>query len=80
MAADVLHRTLGDHFAAKASRAGAQIDDVVGRLDGLFVVLDDDDRVAQVAETAQRGQQALVVPLMQADAGLVQDVEHAHEP
>ena len=39
-------------------------------------MLDDDDGVAQVAELFQRLDEALVVALVQADAWLVEDVEH----
>ena len=42
-------------------------------------MLDDDHRVAEVAQAAQRHEQALVVALVQADRGLVEDVEHAGE-
>ena len=35
------------------ARAGAEVDQVVGRLDHLAVVLDQDQRVAQVAEVPQ---------------------------
>ena len=35
--------------------------------------------VAQVAQPAQRAEEALVVALVQPDARLVEDVEHAHE-
>ena len=76
----VVDRALRDHLAAEAAGARAEVDDVVGRLDGVRVVLHHDDRVAQVAQPAQGRQQTLVVALMQADARLVQDVEHAHEP
>ena len=47
--------------------------------DRLLVVLHHDHRVAQVAQPAQRAEQALVVPLVQADARLVEDVEHADQ-
>ncbi len=39
--------------AARLARAGAEVDEVVGRLDHLAVVLDEDQRVAQVAEVLQ---------------------------
>ena len=42
-------------------------------------MLDDDDGVADVAQVLEGLQQAVVVALVQADGGLVQDVEHAHE-
>ena len=56
------------------------VDDVVGRADRLLVVLDDDDRVAEVAEPQQRLDEPLVVPLVEADRRLVEDVEDADEP
>ena len=59
--------------------AGADVDDVVGEAHGLLVVLDDDDRVAEVAQAQERLDEAVVVALVQADAGLVEDVEHADE-
>ena len=43
-------------------------------------MLDDQDRVAQVAEADEGINEAAVVALVQADGGLVQDVEHAHQP
>ena len=80
MPQDVLDGAFGDHFAAEAPRARAEVDDVVGRRDRLGVVLDDDHRVAEIAQPAKRGEQPLVVALVQTDARLVEDVEHAHEP
>ena len=43
-------------------------------------MLHDDHGVPQVAQTLQGGDEPLVVALVQSDGGLVQDVEHAHEP
>ena len=57
--------------------AGAEIDDVVGAADGFFVVLDDEHGVAEVAQVFERGEQALVVAMVQTDGGLVENVEHA---
>ena len=48
--------------------------------DGVLVVLHDHHGVAQVAQALQRGDEPLVVALVQPDGGLVQNVEHAHEP
>ena len=53
---------------------------MIGASDGVLVMLHDDHGVAQVAQPAERAEQSLVVPLMQADAGLVEDVEHADQP
>ncbi len=66
-------------FAAAHARAGAEVDDVVGRPHRVFIVLDDDDRVAQVAQAGERGEQPLVVARVQADRRFVEDVEHADQ-
>ena len=63
--------------AAQAAGAGAEIDHVIGALNGFGIVLDHQHRVAHVAQTRQRVEQAVVIARMQADGGLVQHVEHA---
>ena len=68
-----------DDLAAVLARARADVDDVVGDPDRLLVVLDDDHRVAEVAQPHQRLDEALVVALVQADRRLVEHVEHADE-
>ena len=76
---DVVGRALRDDLAAVDAGAGADVDHVVGLHDRVLVVLDDDDRVADVAQVLERAEQALVVALMQADRRLVEHVEHAGE-
>jgi hypothetical protein len=61
-------------------RARADVDDPVGVLDGVLVVLDDDQRVAEVAQPLERLDQPAVVALVQPDRRLVEDVEHADQP
>ena len=46
----LLQRALDDDLAAVLARARPDVDDVVGDADGLLVVLDDDHRVAEVAQ------------------------------
>ncbi len=58
---------------------GADVDDIIRLADGVLVVLDDDDGVAEIAEVAERVEQAGVVALVEADRRLVQHVEHAGE-
>ena len=57
--------------------ARAEVDDPVGLLHRLVVVLDHHHRVADVAQVLERRQQLLVVALVQADRGLVQHVDDA---
>ena len=72
-------RALGDHSPAMHPRAGADVDDMVGQFDGVLVVLDDDHRIAEVAQVQQGIEQPLVVALVQTDGGLVQHIHHAHQ-
>ena len=67
-------------LAAVLARAGADVDDPVGGADGVLVVLDDDQRVAQVAQPDQRLDEPAVVALVQPDGRLVEHVEHADQP
>ena len=55
--------------------ARTDVDDVVGDPDGLFVVLDHDDRVPEVAQAQEGVDELAVVPLVQPDGGLVQHVQ-----
>ena len=71
----------GDHdLAPMTAGARPQVDHVVRRADRFLVVLHHQHGVAQVAQVPQGREQPLVVPVVQPDRGLVQDVEHAHEP
>ena len=74
---DLFRRALGDDVTAQAPRAGAEVDNIVGVADGVFVVLDHEHRVAQVAQLYEGLDQAVVVALVQADGGLVEHVKHA---
>ena len=55
--------------------ADAEVDHVVGSANRLLVMLHHYDRVAQVAQPSERGQEPLVVMLMQSDRRLVEHVE-----
>ena len=68
-----------DHLAAMLAGARPHVDDVVGVADRVLVMLDDEHGVAEVPEPLQRHQQPVVVALVQADARLVEHVEHARQ-
>ena len=76
---DLRRRPLGDDVAAVLAGARAHVDEPVGAPHHLLVVLDDDHRVAEVAEPLERADQPVVVALVEADRRLVEDVEHADE-
>ena len=65
----------GEDGAAASPAFGAEVDDVVGALDDVEVVLDDDDGVALVDQALQHAQQHADVLEMQPGGGLVEDVE-----
>ena len=79
VAHDLLGRPRRDEVPAVLAGAGPEIDDVVRRRDRRLVVLDDQHGVAQVAQPLERAEEPVVVALVQADARLVQHVEHADE-
>ena len=79
LAEDGLERAVGDDLAAELARPGPDVDHPVGRPDRLLVVLDDEHGVAEVAEPGQRRDQLRVVPLVEPDRRLVEDVEDAHQ-
>ena len=70
-------RALGDDLAAMDAGGRADIDDIIGRQDRVLVMLDDDHRIADIAQVLQRIEQAGIVALVQADRRLVEHVEHA---
>src|SRR5256712_5962873 len=66
-------------MTTKFSSARTKIDDIVSGADRFFVVLDHQHGVAEVAQPPERVEQPAVVALMQADRGLVQDIEDADQ-
>ena len=70
-------RACGDEVSAGFSGAGAEINHVIGAANGFFVVLDDENRVAKVAQGFERIEQAAIVARVQADRRFVKHVEHA---
>src|SRR5690606_39751666 len=74
---DVFGRSGGDDGTAPMAALGPEVDDPVGGLDHVQVVLDHHHRVAVVAQPVQHGQQVLDVMEVQAGRGLVEDVQGA---
>jgi len=70
---------LRDEITAGIARAGSEVDDEIGAADGVFIVLDDEDGVAEIAQAFERAEEALVVARVEADAGLVENVENSAE-
>ena len=74
---DVFGPALGDDAPAAVAAFGAEVDHPVGGLDHVEVVLDDDDRVAVIAQAVQHAQQQVDVVEVETGRRLVEDVERA---
>src|SRR5262249_11731166 len=72
---DLLRGPGGDHLTPRLPALGAEVDEAVGGLDHVEVVLDHDDGVAGVDETAEDVEQALDVGEVKTGRRLVEDVE-----
>ena len=55
---------------------GADVDDLVRGVHGFLVVLHHQQGIAQITQMLKSFQELAIIPLVQADAGLVQNVEH----
>ena len=75
----LVYRALEHDLAAVASRARTDIHNVVSCKHGVLVVLDHDERVAEVTQPPQGRKQLVVVALVQTDGRLVKDIQHAHQ-
>ena len=67
------------HAAALLARAEADVDDVIGDANHVLVVLDDEHRVALIAQLPQDVDEPLVVARVQPDRRLVEHVERADQ-
>ena len=65
----LLDAAFEDHLAARRAGSWAEVDDVVGDRDRLRLVLDDEHRVALVAQLQQQVVHPLDVVGMQPDVG-----------
>ena len=71
----LLGRAGGNDPAAAVTALGAQVDDPVGALDDVQVVLDDQDRIARGHEFLQHVDELADIVHVQAGGGLVQNIE-----
>jgi len=76
---DAPGRPLVQHGAARFAGAGTEIDQPVRVFHHAWVVLDDDDRVAHVAQAAHDADQSIDVQRVQTDGRLVEDIECIHQ-
>ena len=70
---------LGNDMAALRPGARSHIEQMVGRLHGFRIMFDHHHGVPQIAQAEQCLEQASIVPLMQTDRRLIEDVEDADQ-
>ena len=66
-------------LSTKDTGTWADVDQVVGLSHGIFSMFDDDQSIAQVAHLLKTGNQAVIVPLMEAYRRLIQDIKDTRE-
>src|SRR5216683_2024692 len=76
-AGDEFGGALGDDAAAALAALGAKINDPIGLLDDVEMVLDDKHGIAEIDEALQDVEKFSHVVEVQAGGGLVEDVERA---
>ena len=74
---DFLRRAGTDDLAAAASAFGSQVDKVVGSLDDVQIVLNDEHRVTHLHQPLEHFYQAVYVGGVQAGGGLIQNIDGA---
>ena len=74
-----LRSALEDNVATFPSSLWTNIYNPVGCSHHILVVFHHNDRIAKITQFLQGIDEALIVTLMQADARLVEDVEHVNE-
>ena len=75
--ADIGHTTRCHDLTAVDTGTRSHIHNVVRLPHGVFIMLHHDQGIAQIAQAFHRGDQLVVVALVQTDAGLIQHIQHA---
>ena len=75
----ILEGARSDNLATTTTRQGTDINDIVRSTHHILVVLHNDNRVTRIAQALKARDKAVVIPLVQADAWLIEDVEDIHE-
>ena len=74
--ADIRHTAGGNDLTAVDTGTGADVHDIIRLPHCILVMLHHDQSVAKVAQTLHRGDQLIIVTLVQTDARLVQHIQH----
>src|SRR5579872_6911911 len=77
IAHDFFRSTTRHQRSTMSTRAGSEIDNVIRTTDRLFIMLDDEHRVSQIAQVFQRVQQPVIISMMESDRGLIEYIKHS---
>ena len=77
--ANILNASGANDLTAVNARFRSDVHDIVGSSYGILVMLDDYKRIAEVTQILQGRKELVVVPLMQSDARLVENVQHSYQ-
>ena len=75
----ILRRTGCHNMTTVLTGSRSDIHDKVRRTHCILVMLNDNQRVAEIPQTVQRTEQLVIIPLMQSDARLIQNVRHTDQ-
>ena len=80
MPGDFFGGSLGDDLPAMHARTRPKVDDMVAGADRVFVVFDDQYRIAEIAQVAQGLDETFIIALMQADRGFIEHIHDTRQP
>ena len=75
----LVQRAVENQFAALFAASGTDVDQMIGRTDDRFLMLDHEQRVAFVAQIMNDANQPADIARMQTDARLIHDEKRVHE-
>ena len=79
----VLHQILscthGNQLSAMFTGTGTDIDYTIRRAHGILIMFDHDQAVAKIAKAHQRSQKLVIIPLMETDTWLVQNIGNSNK-
>ena len=76
---DLLYGARCDHLATVHAGSRADINNVVRVPDGVLVVFDHEHGITEISQVNQCPEQPLVVALMQANGGFIEDIHNANQ-
>ncbi len=76
---NIVGRSHGNNLSATGAGFRPNIHDIVRRQHGILIVLHHQQAVAQVPEPLQSLDQLIIISLVEADTGFIQNVGHTHQ-